>query len=610
MNINPESKPISEIFPIEGNVMYRIPVYQRNYSWNNNNIEELYNDVINEESGYYIGNLLVTRNQDKQEFDVVDGQQRLTTIALFFLAIHEELTSIREECSPSIIDDIIGMKIDIKRKLRTNEGVPRLKLLEPDSEIFTSYLQVLDDKPKGRFGNRTFGKRYKYIQELIHDSEAKSYDEQFRKLSDFYNKLNNIELLRITVNDLTDAYSVFTSLNAKGLPLTLIDLLKSYYLSEAVKKFSEREALEEWNKLINIFSNEDGEPYSTAVTQFLQNNYDAFEGEGTSSITKRASLRKYENLFKEKGYSYMDELIVNAKIFSTIVPKINSDEDIQYGQRLTNTINKLSKLETSPVYPLMFYLLKELYLGKVSEKVIEEVFDYLLNYYVRRNIVLKPKSSNIRAKAIQAVRLLQQQSSLDAESMSVVKRTLGQISSSDEEFLSALNGSVYDVSSQTVRFILIELERRHGNFFNKQNKDTLDEYNKGNPIWTLEHILPQNENLKAEWKEMISPEDIDMATNLQKENMHKLGNLTLTGYNSEMSDKSFIEKRDYKPKDSGEYTGLRTKLFINESIVDDNETIDEKDTWTIEDISRRTDTLAKYVFEDFPLNNSVEEKVN
>lgn len=604
MNINPESKPISEIFSIEGKSIYSIPIYQRNYSWNNNNIEELYNDIINEDAGYYIGNLLVTPSKKAQDYDVVDGQQRLTTIALFFLAIHEELTDIlKNTTNPEEIGRIYSLKKDISRKLVIKEGVPKLKLLYPDSEIFVNYLQVLEEKSKGKFGNRVFGKRYKFIQDLIIDKEENSYGTKFEELNRFYNKLNDVELLRITVKDLTDAYSVFTSLNAKGLPLTLIDLLKSYYLSEAVEFFAEKDALEEWNKLINVFANEDGEPNSTAVTQFLQNNYDTFEGEGSSSITKQASLRKYEKLFKRRGYQYMETLILHAKIFSTMAPKIKNDEDVEYSNGLIESITKLSKLETSPVYPVMFYLLKELNQKNISEKVVESIFNYLISYYVRRNIVLKPKSSNIRAKAIQTVRSLQKlEKDLDANSLLVVQENLGQISTSDDEFLTALKGSVYDVSSQTVRFILIELERKNGSYFNKQNEDNLDSYYRnGKHIWTLEHILPQNPNLKDNWKEIISPENIDLAENLQKENMHKLGNITLTGYNSEMSDKRFVEKRDYKPKDSDEYTGLRTKLFINKSIVNEGETIESKEIWTIEDINRRTRKLAELVLERFPL---------
>lgn len=608
MNITPESKPIADIFSIENQSIYNIPIYQRNYSWTDNNIEELYNDVINEDTGYYIGNLLVTPSAIKQDFDVVDGQQRLTTIALFFLAIFEEYTKILKdtETVKENIGNIYTVLGDIRRKLLNKEGVPKLKLLDSDAEIFVNYLQVLNDKPKGKFGNRTFGKRYNFIQELILDKENNSDKSKEQVLNEFYNKLNEVELLRITVNDLTDAYSVFTSLNAKGLPLTLIDLLKSYYLSEAVHQFSEKAALEEWHNLINIFLSDNGEPYSTAVTQFLQNNYDVFEGEGTSSITKQASLRKYEQLFKARGYRYMDTLITNAKVFSTIVPRIKNDENINHGKELKDSINKLSKLETSPIYPLIFFLLIKLEQKKISEKTVESVFSYFVSYYVRRNIVLKPKSSNIRAKAIQAVRALQEdEKNLDANSLTHIQKNLEQIRVSDEEFVTALKGPVYDISPQTVRFMLIEIERKYGSYFNKQNKDNLEEYSQGGkPIWSLEHILPQNLNLKNDWKEMISSENIDLAENLQKENMHKLGNLTLTGYNSEMSDKAFIEKRDYKPNGSDEYTGLRTKLFINNSLVNDEKSIEDKDTWTIEDIDRRTSKMTEFILEIFPLNIS------
>ncbi|WP_215114450.1 DUF262 domain-containing protein [Exiguobacterium sp. s70] len=601
MNINPETKPINEIFSIEGKSVYNIPIYQRNYSWNDRNIDSLYSDSIAEEGGYYIGNLLVTPSATKDGFDVVDGQQRLTTIALFLLAIYEELLDVQKfSVDQTEIEDSYPLRADIKRKLLTQQGQPKLNLLEQDAEIFNSYLQILNGKEKGKFGNRTFGKRYNYIREIISNIEADEFNSKYTKIKMFYTKLNDLELLRITVNDLTDAYSVFTSLNAKGLPLTLMDLLKSYYLSEAIQHFPEKKALEEWNRLINIFLNENGEPNATAVTQFLQNNYDVFEGSGTSSVTKRASLRKYEDLFKKNGHLYMEELIINAEIFSQMIPKISSANYIQYGDELSHIINKLLKLETSPVYPLMLYLLKELKLNNISEKKVSCIFSYLVSYYVRRNLVLKPKSSNIRSKAIQTVRILQQnKNKLESISLDTVEEQLGSIKASDLDFKSALKGPIYDIAPQTTRFVLIELERIHGNYFDKQTQDNLDDYNSnGKPIWTLEHILPQSLNLKMKWKEMISPENADLAERLQKEYVHKIGNLTLTGYNSEMSDKEFIEKRDYKPKSSNNYTGLRTKLFINESIFN-SVPIDAKESWTIEDIERRTDQLTELIIAKF-----------
>ena len=89
MQISPETKKISEIFPIEGNLNYRIPIYQRNYSWQDKQIEMLIEDIAKEASGYYIGNVLITRIEDSSIQEIVDGQQRLTTISLIFLAVFE-----------------------------------------------------------------------------------------------------------------------------------------------------------------------------------------------------------------------------------------------------------------------------------------------------------------------------------------------------------------------------------------------------------------------------------------------------------------------------------------------------------------------------------------
>lgn len=601
MKINPESKPISEIFSIEGRTIYNIPIYQRNYSWHENNIEALYNDVINEDDGYYLGNLLVTSTDNPIEYNVVDGQQRLTTIALLFLAIYEALKDINNtDLDPTDLKSFFSLQTDIERKLITAYG-SRLRLLESDQEIFESFLKVFKDQEKGKYGHRTFGKRYKFIQELISEKDDEGeLVHDFKKLEYLYSKLNNVELLRITVNDLTDAYSVFTSLNAKGLPLTLIDLLKSYYLSEAVKEFSEKKALERWKDLIAMFMVNE-EPNATAVTQFLQNNYDAFEGEGNTSITKKSSLRKYEQLFKVKGHYYMDVLIQNAELFSMMVPKLRTNTSLSYSKNLISTLDKLSKLDASAVFPLVLKLLKSYSESKVNEDNLIVILNYLINYYVRRNIVLKPKSSNIRAKAIQAVRVLNGTIDLNFNGINVVKENLNQISVSDEEFNTSLNGSIYDTSPQTVRFMLIEIERRYGKFFSKQISDTLDDVNQnGQYIWTLEHILPQSPNLTDDWKKMISPENVDYAEIVQKENMHKLGNLTLTGYNSELSNRDFVFKRDYGNGNGTSYLGLRTNLFINESIFNEA-SFEAKNTWTVEDINNRTALLAKLIVEEFSI---------
>ncbi|MER2295389.1 MAG: DUF262 domain-containing HNH endonuclease family protein [Desemzia incerta] len=621
MHLEAHPKPISDIFPVETKVIYKVPVYQRNYSWKPSNIEDLFNDISNENSGYYIGNILITPSVIEDppiRFDVVDGQQRLTTIALFFLALYERMENLYphpndagEEVSPkeqlsgqeqlSAIEKrkIPTLQERIKEKLLMNNDMrtPRLKLQEKDAEIFENYLGILEGREKGRFGNRVFGKRYRFIYELIESLPT------FSELEDFYSKLNDITMLKILVTNITDAFSVFSSLNATGVPLTLIDLLKSHYLAKAISANIEtNDAQSKWTELINIFNDDNGDPNSFAITQFLLNNYDTFIGTSNSSITKNSALREYEAVFSSQGHNYIDTLIKHAKIFSTVSPLVIRDNSIEYEDELNESLDKLMKLESSQAYPLMLFLLKRKQENHIQSSTVAAVFNYLIKYYVRRNFTLKPKSSNIRARIIETIRKLSEESNLNDTALIVTKEKLNPIMSSKTELMEALNGALYDSAASTIRFVFIDLEREKGSYFNAQTFDTLDDYiTKNRPRWSLEHILPQNPNLRNDWSEMISPDNIDEAEQIQQKHMHRIGNLTLTGYNSEMSDKSFVVKRDYKlSSDPDEpYTGLRTPLFLNNSIVVEGENIDTKDKWTVEDIGRRTTILSDLIMERY-----------
>lgn len=606
MKLNPETKSVSVIFPIEPLSRYKIPIYQRNYSWGTDNIEEFFNDIRFESEGYYMGNLLVTERMGTDGFkiyEVVDGQQRLTTIALFLLAIYERLSELketaREKHEDEILERIIRLQSDLKRKLLINENneQPHLTLLGKDKDIFENYLGVLSGQPRGKYGNRVFGKRYNFIVELMNEFE------NYNEVDNFYKKLNALEFLSITVENISDAFAVFSSLNAKGVPLTLIDLLKSTYLGKATQEnIAEDDAIGKWDQLIEIFLDKNEDPHSTAITQFFLNNYDTFINKSLSSITKKSALKKYQEFFNLKGQSHIDELIENAKIFSVISPLVENHSSHQFDKKTDHLLKKLMKLESSQIYPVQLYLIKKYHENRIDTQTLNSILEYLVNYFVRRNLVLKPKSSNVRAKIISSVRQLNEEKELDENALTILQTELGSISATDEDFMAALKGSVYDVSPKTVRVILIDLERKNGNFFDKQIRDNLDDYeDNGRPIWTLEHILPRTENLKNGWPVMIAPDNIDEATQIQQKNMHKIGNLTLTGYNPEMSDKSFLDKRDYSSNNGYTSQGLKTNLFLNKSITN-GEGIESKDTWKIEDIERRTEYLAKLILDLYPLS--------
>ncbi|MDR0899535.1 MAG: DUF262 domain-containing HNH endonuclease family protein [Lactobacillaceae bacterium] len=603
MDIRPETKPISEIFPIEGKSRYLIPAYQRPYSWESVNIEDLFNDIQQEQPHYYIGNLLVNESEDEADtFEVVDGQQRLTTISLFLVAVFQRLSEFIAKKSldgvPATdpeIQDAISLSSNLKNKIRVGSKT-RLSLLPDDQKLYENLLQVLDNNTPDKKGKYKFTKRYKTIYDLLEEMSA-----DFSKIKQFYEKLNEVEILRITVGKVSDAYSVFTSLNAKGMPLSMIDLLKTTYLRIATNSgITEESATENWNKLLDVFRVSETDYDAALVTQFLLNNYDTFISDDSGSITKGQALEKYTEAFKKIGPKLLDEITQNAKIFTLLAPQlpVKAPEQLSVFKDL---LESLTKLDATQIYPVILLTVKN-YLkndATYNRTEIQQILEYLIKFYVQRNIVLRPKASNIRARSIQFIRRMNSKDNV-LSPFETLKGIFNPIVPSVKEFEDALENGVYDVSPKTVRYILIDLERdNHQNrLFNKQNPDTLDEYIKPNvPRWSIEHILPQNKDLSIEWQKSIGEVDWSVA---QDENVHKIGNLTLTAYNSEMSDSNFEDKATLGEEIG---VGLSTKLFLNESIPDfeNNETIENKKIWSIQDIERRTKYLKGLILKKYSM---------
>ena len=606
MNISPETKKVSEIFSIDGEQRYYIPNYQRQFSWRNDQIETLIDDISKEDSGYYIGNLLINQQDRRESLEVVDGQQRLTTISLIFIAIHEILNNIDffydEDSTAEHQRDIdrkaAVIQADIKRKLLFNEDPSQTKyvLLKKDQIHFEAILVSSFKNQNIKNRRRSFIKKYLFIIETIKEN-IKNYND----LDFFYRKLNSTELLKITVTKLSDAFSIFSSLNSKGLPLTLVDLLKNEYLRVSNReRVNEDKAMEYWDKLIEVFVVED-EIQVNDITQFLLNNYDALESDYSSSITKGKALDRYVKILDEKGSNYIHTLIKRAKIFDLIK---NGNDHHGFSFELIRNIKNLTYLDHSQSFPLLLMLFENKDKLLLSEQHFVEITDLIIKFFVRRNITLRPKSSNARAQFIGMNKSIKQEGLKERAIIKMIQQKIVAISDNDETFFDQLvNDGVYDKSKDTTRFILINLERNFGNYFNKGNVDSLEEYiqvdntKKSKLRWTIEHILPQGDNLPDYWKSAISPNNPEAAKNIQEEFVHKIGNLTLTPYNSEMGQKSFVDKKNQQ--DNGKNVGLKIELFLNQSILAPNENWENKDNWNSHDIDRRSKEIANKILDLF-----------
>jgi len=114
-------------------------------------------------------------------------------------------------------------------------------------------------------------------------------------------------------------------------------------------------------------------------------------------------------------------------------------------------------------------------------------------------------------------------------------------------------------------------------------------------IWTIEHIFPEGTNIPTSWVNMIAGGDVEKAKEMQQKLVHKLGNLTLSGFNTNLSNSDFIKKRDLVDS-SGRYIGYKNGLFLNKSLK-------EAESWTEEGIIKRTSDLIEKIIEMYSIPN-------
>jgi len=176
-----------------------------------------------------------------------------------------------------------------------------------------------------------------------------------------------------------------------------------------------------------------------------------------------------------------------------------------------------------------------------------------------------------------------------AEIVDIVARELRDASSSDEEFRSRLEGPIYEENSDVARFILTALSEEA---MTKETRTDLWAQENRHYVWTIEHILPQGPNLPDAWKQMLG--GAGAAAQAQEADVHRLGNLTITAYNSTLGNKSFADKRD-RTDAKGRHIGYRNGLALNTALA-------AREAWTVADIEARTKELASCAIARFPLD--------
>lgn len=486
--------------------VFIIPPFQRNYEWNSEQCDELFDDIINAYKNgktHYLGNVVyyVGKNDGASysEYILVDGQQRVTTILLLLCALRDSISN------HNVCDSVN------RRYLINDTGDNRFRIrLKQTSYDSQSFMSIIDQTPLDNDDNN-IAKNYHYFKKLIKESDVKA--------EDIYETIPLLEIVDVNLqieNDLETVQTVFEKINSTGKRLSPADLIRNFLL--LAKNSNEQEKLynDYWVKIENIIKNENISRFSR---DYLIMNI--FDDVPEAKIYKM--FKNYVNDSKAKHIDILNDMHKYSKFYAWIRFE-NSPS-----QKLNKHIKTLNFLKTDDLYPLYIYLFAHLYDNNISELI--KILELLSDFMIRYRIVAPSGGGGALRSVVQQLLEGLNSGSVELKYESIYfelsnSNTPSGRFPSDEEFKEALKDSVNLSYAKTVLLRIEEYER-------KNIPVPLE-------LVTIEHLMPQT--LNDWWKN-------NLGGNVEAERIYEtyidcIGNLTpiSQGYNSKISNKPWYEK--------------------------------------------------------------------
>ena len=601
-----EQTTITDIFSINSDKIYKIPKYQREYTWSKNEWDALFNDVTENERGYFLGSYICVNNSSLREtvLEVIDGQQRFSTITILLATLYEKLVAHKAEMDDDELTDLANLRKELAIKKsnfsaggsKNTEYLQRLFLQKQNSNdedyayiLSKTGITTTNKARPTNFGNRRIAKAYRHFGKLIDDEilEIKTDDSNITDIGALFQieaKFETAVLVGIEVDTNKDAYMLFESLNHRGVPLSALDLIKNTLIAQAESNFDADNAYEQWKQILTAVGQDD----YNIQERFFRQYYNAFREELNKPYsssdkmfylgylaTRTTLLEIYEKMIKSDYQILLNDLLEKAKKYSIIVN--NSDEENSYSVALQN----LERISGAPSYILLLYLLSNQTKLNLLDEDILKIVEKLVVFFVRRNLTDVPNTRKLTQLFIDIITeiKIKQGNAI----VLCITDMLKAVSASDTIFEEKLNGPIYDENPEAARFVLCSIEAQHQTkeiYSDLWKRDSSNKY-----VWTIEHIFPEGENIPEPWVAMIAKGDKILAQQYRTDYVHTLGNLTMTGYNQNLSNMSFEQKKDRMSKDK-KYIGYRNGLYLNSDVVNQKE-------WTIKRITDRTEKIVE-----------------
>ena len=536
---------------LQGAKQFIIPIFQRPYSWEISHCEQLWHDIIrigasSNENNHFIGSVVYIPEQDTSaaipRWLVIDGQQRITTIILLLLNLMNKLKAdgIEEPVSADEIEDYY---------LKNRYGKDELK-----------YKMLLTKKDKGALISLLNG------EELPESSSLRIIENfnffkgkiQTVDLNIVYQGIQKLMIVDVRLQQGQDnPQMIFESMNSTGKALTQADLIRNFVLMDQPHEEQTGLYNQYWAPMEAEFGSEG---YNRQFDEFIR--FFLVIHTGNYRIKKDEVYQEFKTFSFE--YENVEELLTLLKEFAEYYCCISLGKEKD--PELSKAFQDIRELRADVCYPLLMEFYND-YKDNLIDK--NEFIDavLLVESYVFRRAVCDIPTNSLRQTFASFGRKLKKDRYIESLKANFLLLPSYRRFPKDDEFKRQIKvKNLYDFNRRSYWL------RRFENHGRKERVQVQD--------YTIEHIMPQNENLNIKWKEELGED----WKRIHEQYLHTLGNLTLTGYNSEYSDRSFAEKRDMEG--GFRYSPLRI-----------NKGLGECDEWNEMAIQERADKLAEKAVE-------------
>jgi uncharacterized protein with ParB-like and HNH nuclease domain/predicted transport protein len=492
-----------------------IPIYQRTYSWTEHECQQLWDDILrtgrnDEVTAHFVGSIVYVEKglyqvSSQSPLLVIDGQQRLTTVTLLIEALARAL-GLDEP-----LDGFSAKKLRnyyLLNPLEEGERGYKLVLSQTDK---TSLKALLDNQPKPKDHSLRVEANFALFVEWVTGLKD--------DLTSLCKGLAKLVIVDISLNrDQDNPQLIFESLSSTGRELSQADLIRNFILMGLEPQLQTQLYEQYWRPMEVDFGQEG---YALHFDGFMRHYLTVKSGEIPNV---REVYKAFKEYARSPGAGDVETLVADIRAYSGYFCQmaLGAEKDSD----LKAAFQDIRELKVDVAYPFFLILYRDHVDGILSKEDLLKAARLVESYVFRRAVCGIPTNSMNKTFATfgRALRKDRYLESIKAHFMTLPSYRRFP---SDDEFKRDLKTK--DLYSFRSRSYWLRRLENHG----RKERVAVDEY-------TIEHIMPQNENLSAQWKTALGPE----WEHIQKTYLHTLGNLTLTGYNSEYSDRPFIDKRD------------------------------------------------------------------